>query len=145
MKKIVIAVLVLMSVSMFAQEVQVVKKGKKEKREKLSPEERNQVVLDKMTKELNLDLQQQEQIKPIISEQNARMQAFKEQSFKDMSKEERKSFMQKRKEDKNANEEKLKLILSAEQFSKLKELEEANREKKRAEKELGKGGNKLEK
>jgi Spy/CpxP family protein refolding chaperone len=133
MKKLIIAVLLFTSIFSFAQEVQTENKDKKVKREKMSPEQRNQFLLDKMTKELNLDAQQQEQIKPIIAEQNAKMQEMREQGkvvdFKEMSKEERKALMQKRNEEKTVKENKLKAILTPEQFKKMKEMEAANREK----------------
>lgn len=133
MKKLIIVALLFTSIFSFAQEVQTENKNKKAKREKMSPEQRNQVLLDKMTKELNLDAQQQEQIKPIIAEQSAKMQEMREQGrasgFQEMSKEERKALMQKRNEEKTVKDNKLKAILTPEQFKKMKEMEAANMEK----------------
>ncbi len=133
MKKLIVAVLLFTSIFSFAQEVQSEKNDKKVKRERMSPEQRNQFLLDKMTKELNLDAQQQEQIKPIIAEQNAKFQGMIDQGtapdFKNMSKEERKALMQKRNEEKTLKDNKLKAILTPEQFKKMKEMEAANIEK----------------
>lgn len=133
MKKLIIAALLFTSIFSFAQETQPEKKDKKVKREKMSLEQRNQFLLDKMTKELNLDAQQQEQVKPIIAEQNAKFQGMRDQGtapdFKEMSKEERKALMQKRNEEKTVKDNKLKAILTPEQFKKMKEMEAANREK----------------
>jgi Spy/CpxP family protein refolding chaperone len=133
MKKLIIVALLLTSIFSFAQEVQSEKNDKKVKRERMSPEQRNQFLLDKMTKELNLDAQQQEQIKPIIAEQNAKMQEMREQGrasgFQDISKAERKALMQKRNEEKTLKDNKLKAILTPEQFKKMKEMEAANKEK----------------
>lgn len=141
MKKLIIAALLLTSIFSFAQETQPEKKDKKAKKEKMSPEQRNQVLLDQMTKELNLDAKQQEQIKPIIAEQTAKLQEMKGQGksadFKEMSKEERKALMQKRNEEKTAKDSKLQAILTADQFKKLKEVEAANREKMKEARKAG--------
>lgn len=141
MKKLIIAALLLTSIFSFAQETQPEKKDKKAKKEKMSPEQRNQVLLDQMTKELNLDEKQQEQIKPIIAEQTAKLQEMKAQGksadFKEMSKEERKALMQKRNEEKTAKDSKLQAILTADQFKKLKEVEAANKEKMKEARKAG--------
>lgn len=141
MKKLIIAALLLTSIFSFAQETQPEKKDKKAKKEKMSPEQRNQVLLDQMTKELNLDAKQQEQIKPIIAEQTAKLQEMKGQGksadFKEMSKEERKALMQKRNEEKTAKDSKLQAILTADQFKKLKEVEAANKEKMKEARKAG--------
>lgn len=134
MKQLIIAVLLVFSISTFAQEpTSPEKKGNKEQREKMSPEQRNQALLNRMTKELNLDANQQEQIKPILAEQTAKLQAMRDQRMKDnakeMTKEERKALMQKRNEEKTATDNKLKAILTPEQFKKMKENEAANKEK----------------
>lgn len=139
MKKIFIALLLVMSITTFAQEAQSEKKANKGKREKMSPEQRNQVLLDKMTKELSLDAKQQEQIKPIIVEQAAKIKAMRDQRMAnnatELTSEERKALMQQRKEEKTATDAKLKAILTPEQFKKMKENEAANREKMRESRE----------
>lgn len=144
MKKIFIAVMVVMSITTFAQEAPPEKKANKGQREKMSPEQRTQALLDRMTKELNLDAQQQEQIKPILAEQAAKLQGMRGQGmagdFKEMSKEERKALMQKRQEEKAKVDNKLKAILTPEQFNKMKENEAANREKMRQARENRQGG-----
>jgi Spy/CpxP family protein refolding chaperone len=136
MKKLIIAALLFISFSTFAQEqTPSEKKGNKGQKERMSPEQRNQVLLDRMTTELKLDAQQQEQIKPIIAEQTAKMQAMRDQRManngKELTSEERKALMQKRNEEKTATDAKLKAILTPEQFKKMKENEAANREKMR--------------
>ena len=133
MKKLIIATLLITSIYSFAQEMQPEKKGSREQREKMSPEQRNKVLLNRMTKELNLDVKQQEQIKPILAEQSAKNQAMREQRMmgnaKALTKAERKALMKKRNEEKLATDAKLKAILTPEQFTKMKENEEASREK----------------
>jgi Spy/CpxP family protein refolding chaperone len=126
----------LVSISSFSQDqTQLEKKSNKGKREKMSPDQRKQVVLDKMTTELNLTAQQQEQIKALIAEQTTKNQAMKAEIMggdsKKMTNEQREAFKGKRKEEKKAMETKLKTILSPEQFKKMKANEEANREKMR--------------
>jgi protein CpxP len=144
MKKILIAALLFISFSTFAQELTPPeKKGNKGQKERMSPEQRNQALLDRMTSELKLDAQQQEQIKPIIAEQTAKLQAMRDQRManngKELTSDERKALMQKRNEDKMATDTKLKAILTPEQFKKMKENEAANREKMREARESRQG------
>jgi protein CpxP len=100
-----------------------------------SPEQRSEAILAKMTTELKLDANQQEQIKPILAEQTAKLQAMRDQPMtnkaKDLTSEERKALMQKRTKEKTATDAKMKSILTPEQFKKRKENEVANREKTR--------------
>jgi Spy/CpxP family protein refolding chaperone len=137
-KKLIIAALLVIGVSSFAQDQnQQDKKSNKSKKEKLSPEQRSQAQLDKLTTELKLDAKQQEQIKPIIAEQTAKREAMRAERMasnkkpKELSSGEREAGKQKRKEEKMAMDNKLKAILSPEQFKKMKDIEEANQEKMR--------------
>ncbi len=145
MKKLIIAVLLVIGFSSFAQEqTPKEKKSKKEQKERMSPEQRNQALLDRMTTELKLDTKQQEQIKPILAEQSAKLQAMRDQRMasnsKELTSEERKALMQKRTEERAATDAKLKAILTPEQFKKMKDNEEANREKMREARESRQGG-----
>lgn len=145
MKKLIIAALLVFSVSAFAQEqTQPEKKGKREKNEKMSPEQRNRALLDRMTSELKLNASQQEQIKPIIAEQTAKLQAMRDQRMasnaKELTSEERQVLMQQRQEERKATDNKLKAILTPEQFKKMKDNEAANREKMREARESRQGG-----
>lgn len=136
-KKLIIAALLVISASSFAQEqTKSDDKSNKPKREKQTPEQRSQTQLDKLTKELSLNPQQQEQIKPILAEQNAKLEAFRAERMgsngpKEMSADERDAFRAKRQEDKKATDAKLQAILTPEQFKKMKEIEKANMEKMR--------------
>jgi protein CpxP len=136
MKKLIIAALLVISVSSFAQEqTKPDKKSNRQNKEKQTPEQRSQAQLDKLTTELTLNPQQQEQIKPILAEQNAKMEAMRAERMngngKEMSSEERDAFRAKRQEDKKATDAKLQAILTPEQFKKMKEIEKANMEKMR--------------
>ena len=138
MKKLIIAALLVIGFSSYAQEQnQSEKRSNKNQRERLSPEQRNQAQLDKMTTELNLDAHQQEQIKLIIAEQTAKREAMRAERMasnekqKELSRGEREALRQKRTEEKTAMDNKYKVILSPEQLKKMKAIEEANIEKMR--------------
>ena len=136
MKRLIIAALLFIGFSSFAQDQnQPNKKPNNGQRERMSPEQRNQALLDRMTTELKLDAKQQEQIKPILAEQTAKLQAMRDQRMagnsKELTSQERKVLMQKRTEEKAATDAELKTILTPEQFKKMKDNEAANREKMR--------------
>ena len=138
MKKLIIATLLVIGFSSYAQEQnQSGKRSNKNQRERFSPEQRNQAQLDKMTTELNLDAHQQEQIKLIIAEQTAKREAMRAERMasnekqKELSRGEREALKQKRAEEKTAMDNKYKVILSPEQLKKMKVIEEANIEKMR--------------
>nr|WP_315196204.1 hypothetical protein [uncultured Flavobacterium sp.] len=136
MKKLIIVALLVISASSFAQEqIKPEEKSNKPKREKQTPEQRSQAQLDKLIKELSLNPQQQEQIKPILAEQTTKMDALRAERMggnsKEMTAEERDVFRAKRQEDRKATNDKLKAILTPEQFKKMKDIEKANMEKMR--------------
>jgi protein CpxP len=136
MKRLIIAALLFIGFSSFAQDQnQPNKKPNNGQRERMSSEQRNQALLDRMTTELKLDAKQQEQVKPILAEQTAKLQAMRDQRMagnsKELTSQERKVLMQKRTEEKAATDAKLKTILTTEQFKKMKDNEAANREKMR--------------
>ncbi len=78
MKKLIIATLLVVGLTAFAQEGKDM--GHRQDRdgmEKMSPEQRNLLMLKKMTLELDLNSKQQEQVKQIIAEQSAKRDAMK--------------------------------------------------------------------
>ncbi|MBC7845123.1 MAG: Spy/CpxP family protein refolding chaperone [Flavobacterium sp.] len=139
MKKLIIAALLIIGFSSYAQgQNQPEKKSNNGQREKMTPEQRSQAQLDKLTTELKLDVKQQEQIKPIIAEQTAKREAMRAERMasndnkpKELTKEEREALKVKRTEEKVVVDNKLKAILTPEQFKKMKEIEQANMEKMR--------------
>ena len=145
-KKLIIAALLVIGFSSFAQENQPEKKSNKGQRERMSPEQRTQAQLDKLTTELKLDAKQQEQIKPIIAEQAAKRQAMMAErmanrdSQKKMTPEERQAAMTARKDERTAMDNKLKAILTPEQFKKMKDMEQANMDKMREARHDRQGG-----
>jgi periplasmic protein CpxP/Spy len=139
MKKLIIAVLLLVGVSNFAQEVNA-PKNKKDKgsKEMKSPEQRNEAMLAKMTTELNLDASQQAQIKPIIAEQSVKMEAMRAQQKANKesgvvpSDADKKAMRKTRMENKEATDNKIKAILTPDQFVKYQAMQEAEKEKMKA-------------
>ncbi len=128
MKKLIIAALLVVSVSAFAQGGQG--------GQRMTPEERTKAQLERWTTELKLDANQIEQIKPILTEQGVKNQALRTEmmgggSPMDMSDEQREACMKKRTEITEATNAKLQTILTPDQFKKMKEMEEANRQRMR--------------
>jgi Spy/CpxP family protein refolding chaperone len=93
MKKLLITALMLVSMTGFAQDKKNgLKRPQKAKMEKLTPEERTEKRIEKMTKELTLDAKQQEKIGEVFKEdalakekQRAEMKQKKEQSQEKMN------------------------------------------------------------
>lgn len=138
-KKLIIAALLVVGFSSFAQETpQSGKKSKKAPKEAKSPEQKNEARMGHLTAELNLDANQQAQIKPILVEQTAKMEAMKAQqkankeAGKELSDAEKKEMRKKRMEDKAATDNKMKGILSSDQFAKYQAMQEAEKEKMKA-------------
>ncbi len=133
MKKLILVVLLAIGMSTFAQE--------KIEKDRKSPEERGAILLKKMTTELNLDAKQQAQMKQVIAEQGAKREAMKAERManKDLPKvptpEERKLRKQKMDDGKKAMDEKLKIILTPEQFTKWNAFQEARKDKMKDRKE----------
>ena len=146
MKKLIIAVLLFVGVSNFAQEVNA-PKNKKDKgsKEMKSPEQRNEAMLAKMTTELNLDASQQAQIKPIIAEQSVKMEAMRAQQKANKesgvvpSDADKKAMRKTRMENKEATDNKIKAILTPDQFVKYQAMQEAEKEKMKAQIKQNKG------
>ena len=133
MKKLIIAALLVVSVSAFAQGGQG--------GQRMTPEERAKAQLERWTTELKLDANQVEKIKPILAEQATKNQAMRTEmmaggSPMDMSDAQREAFMKKRTEITEATNAKLKTVLTPEQFKEMTELEAANSQRMR-----GFGGN----
>jgi Spy/CpxP family protein refolding chaperone len=125
MKKLIIAALLVVSVSAFAQGGQ-----------RMTPEERTKQQIEKWTTDLKLDAKQVDQIKPILTEQATKNQAMRTEMMAggspgEMTDAQREAFTKKRTEITEATNNKLKDILNAEQFKKMKEMEEANRQRMR--------------
>lgn len=136
MKKLIIVVLIVVGVSTYAQDANTTKKNlDKGTKEMKSPEQKNEARLNKLTIELNLDANQQAQIKPIIADQSIKMEAMRAQQKSNKennvvpSDADKKVMRQKRMEEKTAMDNKMKGILSSEQFVKYQAMQEAEKAK----------------
>ncbi|WP_343617536.1 hypothetical protein [Flavobacterium sp.] len=125
MKKVFIAALLFVGMISFAQDVN--QKPTRDQREKLTPEQRNEKHLQKLTADLNLDKKQQEQVKQLIAERSAKVEKFK-QTRKDSkttpTPEEKVAFKKQMDAEKEANDAKMKSILNADQYKKWTALKE---------------------
>jgi periplasmic protein CpxP/Spy len=136
MKNLIIIALIVVSISSFAQKNTGTKNNTlKVPNEMKSPEERNDARLKKMSSDLNLDVNQQAQMKFIIMEQNSMMEARKAERMANKdndskpTKEEREAMKTKRVAEKTAIDDKIKKVLNATQYDKYKVMEETNRAK----------------
>lgn len=113
MKKLIVATLLVVGMSTFAQ-VEEKEKERKEPIEKMAPGERAERALKKMTKDLNLTEAQQKQLKVLISEQEAKRA---DANFKPS------------KEDRLTMKDKISKILTPEQNAKWDKIQEERKEK----------------
>lgn len=146
MKKLILAALLAVSVSTFAQcKKEMEKKCHTEKHspdernefgmEKLSSEQRTQLMVKKMTLELDLNAKQQEQVKQIIAEQMVKREAMRAEQMAKKEEDKKRTadqvFVIKNKilDEQIAMKNKMKTILSPEQLEKWNALKEANKAK----------------
>jgi periplasmic protein CpxP/Spy len=133
MKKLItIALIAIISVSSYAQER---KEGQRRPEgnpmEKFTPEQRNELMLKKMTLELDLNASQQKEMSKIIAEQTAKREAhLKDRKAKTAKPTSDEIFEMKSKmlDEQIAMKGKMKKILSPEQFKKWDELKKHHRE-----------------
>ena len=137
MKKLFIAALLLVGIASFAQDTDMGQNSSRETREQLTPEQRNEKQLKKITTELNLNTAQQEQVKLFIAEKSAKAtelrKARKSQKEKStaLTAEQKESYKKQMIAEKDANDAKMKEILTADQYAKWKTIQEENRKKAR--------------
>jgi hypothetical protein len=119
MKKLFIAALLFVGIVSFAQEVN--QKSQRDQKENLTPEQRNEKHLQKLTSELTLDKKQQEQVKQLLAERSAKAEKFKASKKDSKTKTtdaEREAFKKQMETEKVANDAKMKAILNADQYTK---------------------------
>jgi len=115
MKKLIIALVLVIGLSGFAQE------STKEEMEKMTPEQRHQKHMEHLTKELNLDAKQQKEVSQIMSEKSMKIQAInseydsKKGKMSDQDKMECKS---KKEAEHKVVDTKMKAVLTADQYQK---------------------------
>ncbi|WP_163410661.1 hypothetical protein [Flavobacterium ajazii] len=137
MKKLFIAALLFVGITSFAQdgEMDTDQRPPREKRERLTPEERNEKQLKKLTADLTLNAKQQDQVKQLIAERSAKAEklreARKEQREKGskLTAEQREAFKKEMTAEADANDAKMKGILTTDQYTKWKKIQEENKDK----------------
>lgn len=136
MKKLFVVALIAIGMTAFAQEnkMQPLQKGKADF-ERMTPEQRNELQLKKMTLDLGLSDVQQKQMKEIIVDQQTKRQAWaeerkinKEKGLKQNA-DERYKKESKMLDEKIAVKESVKKILTPEQFKKWEEMNAQKKEK----------------
>lgn len=133
MKKLFIAALLFVGMASFAQDMDQAPAGGQ--REKLTPEQRNEKQLKKLTSELSLDANQQAQVKQLLADRSVKAEKLKEarQAKKDSNvkptAEEKEALKKQMTDEVAANDAKMKSILNADQYTKWKKLQEERKDK----------------
>jgi len=125
MKKLFIAALLIVGMTSFAQDRK--ERPGREAMENLTPDQRNQLMLKKMTLELDLTAKQQEQMSKVIAEQTAKREAMKasrKAATEKPTSDERFAMKNKMLDEQIAMKAKMKGILSPEQFTKWEAMKE---------------------
>lgn len=132
MKKLFIAALLFVGIVSFAQDVK--QKPTRDQRENLTPEQRNEKHLQKLTSELSLDKKQQDQVKQLLAERSTKAEKFKDARKDSKTKptaEEREAFKKQIEIERAANDAKMKAILNADQYTKWTALKKEHKDRNR--------------
>jgi hypothetical protein len=130
MKKLFIAALLFVGIVSFAQDIN--QKSGRNQRENLTPEQRNEKHLQKLTSDLSLDKKQQEQVKQLLAERSAKAEKFKATRKDSKSKPtdaEKEAFKKQMEAGKSENDAKMKAILNADQYTKWTALKKEHKDK----------------
>lgn len=128
MKKLIIAALLVVGMTSFAQDKKEMGRHHRDEMEKFTPEQRNQLMLKKMTLELDLNASQQKEMSKVIAENSAKrearmkeMKANKDSNTKPTSDE---MFARKNRmlDEQIAMKERMRKILNPEQFKKWEDM-----------------------
>ncbi|WP_228520519.1 hypothetical protein [Flavobacterium sp. CSZ] len=132
MKKLFIAALLFVGMVSFAQDIN--QKATGDQREKLTPEQRSEKHLQKLTSELSLDKNQQEKVKQLLAERNAKAEKFKDANKDRKTKPtaaEKDAFKKQMETERAANDAKMKAILNADQYTKWTALKKEHKDHNR--------------
>jgi periplasmic protein CpxP/Spy len=148
MKKIIIALVLGMGMSCFAQEA--TPKSNRGDMQNMTPEQRVEKQLATMTKDLNLDAKQQEAVGTLLKEKSVKAQEVRSKreaqksSGQKMTDEQRNAFRTAMQIERADTETKLKTILTADQYKKWSATRAENEDRmrqRRGENDFGGGGN----
>lgn len=135
MKKLFIAALLFVGIANYAQDADMDQQTTRDQREKLTPEQRNEKHLKKLTSELTLDAKQQEQVKQLLAERSAKGDKVREarkdqkEAGTKLTTEQKKAFRNEMMAEKKDHDAKMKAILNADQYKKWKANQEENKDK----------------
>lgn len=129
MKKLIIAALLVVGMTTFAQDKK--ERPKRAQMEKITPEQRQEKQLQRMTTELGLNAKQQEQMKQLLAEQATKREAMmeKREASREEMKKQREASRDKMEKQRETMENKMKAILTPEQLAKWKSNQEKMRER----------------
>jgi periplasmic protein CpxP/Spy len=129
MKKVFIVALLAISLSSVAQDRK--ERPSRGEMEQMTPEQRSQLLVKKMTLELDLNAKQQDQVAKIIAEQSAKREAMRAERKAKMEEGKINRFEMANKllDEQITMKDKMKSILSADQFAKWETLKEKNKER----------------
>ena len=129
MKKVFIVTLLVIGMASFAQNRR--ERPSRDQIGQMTPEQRTQLHLKKMTLDLDLNTNQQEQIGKILAEQSAKREAMRAERKAKMETAKADRFAMKNRmlDEQIEIKNKMKGILSAEQFAKWETLKDKNRER----------------
>lgn len=143
MKKLIIALVLGMGLSGFAQEVNSNNRGNNQN---MTPEQRIEKQLATMTKDLSLDAKQQEAVGALLKEKSVKAQEARVKreaqrtSGEKMTDEQRNAFRTAMQAEREDTDTKLKAILTADQFQKYAKNRAQNEEKMRQRRSSNNGG-----
>ena len=123
MKKIIVAVLLVVGITAFAQE----KKGRTAGREKLTAEQKVDFQVKKLTKDLDLNEKQSEQVKALVSKEVEKREA-KRAEMDELKTKKREEMKAQRDADQTALQSEMKKILTADQYAKWEKGREERKE-----------------
>lgn len=133
MKKLIIVALLVVGITAFAQNrKEMENRPDRSKMEKFSPEQRTQLMIKKLTLELDLNAKQQEQVKQIMAEQGLKREAMraerktKREELQKRNADEQFAMKNKMLDEQIEMKNKMKTILSPEQFEKWSKLRDKN-------------------
>lgn len=124
MKKVIVAVLLIVGVTTFAQE----KEEKSDEKVKLTPEQKINLLVKKMTRDLDLNEKQQKEYKSLIAKQVENIDA-KKAELKELKGKDKKDLKAKIQVEQDAITEEIKKILTPEQYLKWEKIREERKEK----------------
>lgn len=129
MKKLIIAALLVVGMTTFAQDKK--ERPKRAQMEKMTPEQRQEKQLQRMTTELGLNAKQQEQMKQLLAEQATKREAMmeKREASREEMKKQREASRDKMEKQRETMENKMKAILTPEQLAKWKSNQEKMKER----------------